>query len=421
MDSFDRPQKIAVVGTGISGLTASYLLSRRHDITVFEANDYIGGHTHTVDVQSSEGTYAIDTGFIVFNDRTYPNFQKILNQLGVAYQKSSMSFSVRDDRTGLEYNGTSVNKLFAQRRNLINSAFYRMLFDILRFNKRARALLEEKNETLTLGEFIEQSRLSAGLREQYLIPMGAAVWSANPESMRDFPALYFIRFFENHGLLGFGNRPRWLVIKGGSREYVKAITKTFAGRIRLSTPVRSIRRHDDYVEVYSDDNEPERFDLIVLACHSDQALKMLADPSEEEQDILGAIGYQPNDTVLHTDTSILPRKKLAWGSWNYLVPLRQQQRVAVTYYMNHLQSLRAKNDYCVTLNYTPNINRDEILREFEYHHPVYTIKGIEAQRRRDEICGQRRTFYAGAYWGFGFHEDGVRSALHACEKLGETL
>ncbi|MBD3258102.1 NAD(P)-binding protein, partial [candidate division GN15 bacterium] len=390
-------------------------------VTVYEANNYVGGHTNTIDVETSEGHLAVDTGFIVFNDRTYPNFLRILDELGVAHQTTSMSFSVRDDRTGLEYNGTSLNRLFAQRSNLISPSFFRMLTDIIRFNKRARTLLYQPDNTITLGDYLAEEGFSDELREGYLVPMGAALWSADPEKMADFPARYFVQFFHNHGLLGFGNRPDWFVIKGGSREYVKAMTASFANRIRMRTPVRSVRRHENGVDVCTDSAEPERFDQIVLACHSDQALAMLADPSDDERRVLGAIPYQPNTAVLHTDSSVLPRRIRAWGAWNYLVPRSKQDRVAVTYDMNILQSLRTEHEYCVTLNYTDHINPDTIIAEIEYHHPVYTVEGISAQQRRDAICGHRRTYFAGAYWGFGFHEDGVKSALHACAKLGVSL
>ncbi len=417
--------KIALVGTGIAGMVAAYLLHHEHEITVFEANDYIGGHTNTLDVERDGRAYAVDTGFIVYNDWTYPNFIKLLARLGVATQPSAMSFSVRDEASGLEYNGTSLNTLFAQRRNLFRPSFYRMIADILRFNREARALLQTADNQTTLRDYLAANRYSAEFVEHYIIPMGAAIWSADPAQMRHFPARYFVRFFENHGMLSVDRRPQWRVVTGGSRRYVEALTRPFRSRIRLRCPVRSIKRWAGHVEVTAQQvngpTESHRFDRLIMATHSDQALALLADPSDEERTVLGAIRYQENEAVLHTDRSLLPKRRLAWASWNYHLSDKPTNRVAVTYHMNTLQSLRAPCEFCVTLNRTEAIDPAAIIKRITYHHPVYTRETVAAQRRHEEINGVNRTYYCGAYWSYGFHEDGVNSALAVCKHFGKGL
>ncbi len=413
--------KIAIVGSGISGLVASYLLSQQHDVHVFEANDYVGGHTHTVSVRLNDRSYDIDTGFIVYNELNYPNFTKLLRQLGVASQPSNMCLSVRSDKTGLEYGGTTPNTLFAQRRNLLRPSFYRMLYGITRFNKKAQALLRDEDNRMTLGGYLEEGGYSRDLIEHYVIPMGAAIWSADPEKMREFPARSFVQFFHNHRFLDIYNMPVWRTIKGGSHCYVEALTSSFKDRIRLSSRVQSIRRFDDGVELHHAGREAERFDQVIIAAHSDQALSMLADPSELEREVLGAISYQENDVVLHTDERLLPRNRRAWASWNYFIPDQPQPRAALTYNMNMLQSLDAPVTFCVTLNRTEDISPGKILQRFRYHHPVFSLDALDAQKRWSEVSGHRRTHYAGAYWGYGFHEDGVKSGLAVCEPFGKKL
>lgn len=403
--------KIAIIGTGIAGMTAAHRLCQEHDISVFEANAYIGGHTNTVEVEQAGQRYAVDTGFIVFNDWTYPHFCALLEELGVASQPSNMSFSVRCERSGLEYNGNSLNTLFAQRRNLLRPSFYRMLRDILRFNREAPALLEQDDESLTLDAYLLQGGYSREFRDHYIIPMGAAIWSAEPDIMRAFPARYFVKFFHNHGLLNVVERPQWRVIQGGSKRYIERLTAPYASQIRLHTPVQQIQRQRDQVLITPRGGETERFDAVVLACHSDQALSMLADPSTDEQAILGAIPYQENDAVLHTDARLMPRHKLAWAAWNYHLTAEPRERVPVTYNMNILQNLQSPEPFCVTLNYNEAIDPAKILYRTTYHHPVYTPESVAAQRRRNYINGVNRTWYCGAYWYNGFHEDGVRSAL----------
>lgn len=413
--------KLAIVGTGIAGMTAAHLLHGEHDLTIYEAGEYIGGHTNTVEVEREGMTYAVDTGFIVFNDWTYPNFIGLLDRLGVASQPSDMSFSVRCEETGLEYNGTSLNRLFAQRRNLLRPSFYRMIRDILRFNRESVGLLNEPGPGPSLGAYLEQNRYSPPFIRDYIVPMAGAIWSAGPSTIWRYPARYLVQFFKNHGMLSVDARPTWRVITGGSQRYVEKLVRPFRERIRLRSPVEAIIRDSHGVEVRSHDragaSHTARFDGVVLACHSDQALALLADPSPLERDILGAIRYQANEAILHTDRSLLPRRRRAWAAWNYHLLPTPADRVLVTYHMNTLQRLRASCDFCVTLNRSDAIDPAQVLKRITYHHPVFTPEAIAAQQRHREINGQRRTWYCGAYWGFGFHEDGVKSAMMACESL----
>ncbi len=411
--------RIAVVGTGIAGNVAAYRLARDHEVTVFEAAGYIGGHTNTVDVNFLGQQYAVDTGFIVFNDWTYPEFIKLLDELGVESQPSAMSFSVSCEKTGLEYNGTSKNALFAQRSNLFRPSFYRMIGDILRFNREARALLEGRDDTTTLGEYLEAGGYSRQFVDHYVVPMGAAIWSAKPEGLKEMPAQFFLRFFHNHGMLSVKDRPVWRVIRGGSQRYVERLVAGHRDRIRLNTPVRAIRRLPHGVEIRTDEGGPELFDQVFIASHSDQALAMLADATPLEREVLGAIPYQENEAVLHTDESVLPRRKLAWAAWNYHLLAHEQDRVALTYNMNILQSLDAPVQFCVTLNNTGAIDPDRIIRKISYDHPILTREGVIAQRRQGEINGANRTYFCGAYWRNGFHEDGVVSTLAALEHFEE--
>ncbi len=414
--------KIAIIGTGISGLTAAYLLSRRHDITVFEANASIGGHTATVDVDIDGRSYAVDTGFIVYNDWTYPNFIRLMRELGVQHRDTEMSFSVKCSRTGFEYSGSSLNTLFAQRRNILNPKFWFMLRDILRFNREAEADLTSGriDAAMTLGEYLRINRYGDYFTQRFLVPMGAAIWSASTQVMLEFPLQFFVRFFKNHGLLSVNNRPQWRVLTGGSRSYLAPLTKNFIERIRTNTPVSAIERSGDGVIVHSARFGAEHFDQVVIAAHSDQALALLGDASAAEREVLGAIPYQDNEVILHTDDSVLPAKKLAWASWNYHLTAAQQPQAVLTYAINILQRIDAPKTFCVTLNHTAAIDPQKILHRFNYAHPVFTLQGIAAQQRWSEINGVNRTWFAGAYWRNGFHEDGVVSALRVCEALGET-
>ncbi len=408
--------KIAIIGSGIAGNTIAYHLHKAHDITVFESGSHIGGHTHTHDIELGGKQYAVDTGFIVFNDRTYHNFIALLDELGVEWQPSHMSFSVHCEKTGFEYNGTTLNSLFAQRRNFLRPSFYRMISEIMRFNKTAPELLEDGPE-IRLGDYLAQQQYSQNFIDYYIIPMGSAIWSTEARQMLEFPARFFVRFFHHHGMLTVNNRPQWRVIKGGSARYVEALTASFSDRIRLNTPVEQVRRLKRSVRVKPCNGPEETFDWVVFACHSDQALAMLSDPSAAEKDILGAIPYQENTVFLHTDPIMMPKRKLAWAAWNYHVTAEPAERVAVTYNMNILQGLDTPEPVLVTLNHTRNINPARVIKRLTYHHPVYTTEGAKAQARHAEISGVNRTAYCGAYWRNGFHEDGVVSALAALEQL----
>ncbi len=412
--------RIAVVGTGIAGMVAAHLLGGDHDLTVYESNDRLGGHTDTATISLPDGQFHVDTGFIVCNDRTYPNFLRLLAKLNVPLRDSTMSFSVHDEETGLEYNGGSWNGLFAQRLNLIRPSFWRMVREILRFNREAPDLLKSSGDGPTLRDYLTSHHYGAEFIVHYLLPMGAAIWSMPLDTMWDFPARFFVQFFQNHGLLSVYDRPQWLTVVGGSKSYIDKLTHTYRDRVRLNSPVRSVRRFDDHVEVEST-NGVERFDHVVLAAHSDQSLRMLADPSDAEREILGAIPYQENEAVLHTDESLLPRNKRAWASWNYHRSAEPSERPTLTYWMNLLQGIACKQTLCVTLNRTAAIRPETILKRVVYHHPVYQSKGIAAQKRWHEISGVRRTHYCGAYWSNGFHEDGVRSALAVGQWFGKSL
>lgn len=412
--------KIAIIGSGIAGNTIAYHLNKTHDITVFEAGSHIGGHTHTHHIQHEGRNYAVDTGFIVFNDRTYPNFIALLNELGVKWQPSDMSFSVHCEKTGFEYNGTSLNSLFAQRRNLLKPSFYKMIAEIMRFNQASLELLADGPE-IKLGDYLANNKYSQRFIDYYIIPMGSAIWSTEARQMLAFPARFFVRFFHHHGMLTVNNRPEWRVVKGGSASYVEALTASFKHRIRLDTPIKQVRRLKRSVRVKPVDGAEETFDWVIFACHSDQALRMLKDASAAEQEILGAIPYQENTVYLHTDASMLPKRKLAWAAWNYHVTAEPTDRVAVTYNMNILQRLKSKAPLLVTLNHTKHINPANVIKRLTYHHPVYTTEGTKAQARHHEISGVNRTAYCGAYWRNGFHEDGVVSALAALDHFNKAI
>jgi predicted NAD/FAD-binding protein len=410
--------RIAVVGAGVSGLVAAHELHREHEITVFEANPYAGGHTNTISVDTEGGAIDVDTGFIVYNDRNYPRFERLLASLGVATQPSTMSFSVSDERGDFEYNGASPNGLFANRRHLLTPTFYRMVGDLVRFQRAARDLLvEQEQEAVSLGRWLEDQRFSRDFVERLIVPQASAVWSADPAHMWRFPARFLAEFFDNHGALGLRGRPRWRTVSGGSRRYVQALTRPWRDRLRLETPIRAIARLDDRVEVTPSGGEPEAFDAVVLAVHADQALRMLVDATAREHQLLTAFPYQANEALLHTDVAMLPRRRRAWASWNYHLLDEPAGRTTVTYHMNQLQSLRAGEQYCVTLNRTAHVDPARVIRRIEYDHPVYTAAGVAAQRRHEEISGAGRTFYCGAYWGWGFHEDGVVSGLRAADQV----
>ena len=413
--------KIAIIGAGISGLLSARLLHKDNDIHVFETNSYAGGHTNTVAFEAFGNRYAADTGFMVFNDRTYPNFVRMLKQLGVPAQASDMSFSVRCCRSGLEYSGSSLNGLFAQRRNMFRPSFHCMLLDILRFNRGARGFIRDGDDTLELGEYLARQRYSRQFIDNYLVPMGASIWSAKPNRFLQFPARFIIGFFDNHGLLTIRDHPRWQTVSGGAARYVAALTQPFAHKIRLNCPAASITRHEEGVMVTPQGGTPERFDCVVLATHADQSLALLSDATEAEREVLSSIPYQRNETILHVDPSLLPRSRRAWASWNYLIPEEEGRPVILTYNLNRLQGHRSPEPICVTLNETQALDDTRILRRIMYHHPTYSSAALAAQKRFHEINGKHRTYFCGAYWGYGFHEDGVKSALAIGECFGRRL
>ena len=411
--------RIAVVGAGVAGLHAAWRLARAHDVTVFEAANYAGGHTATVDVEWAGRSYAVDTGFIVFNDWTYPNFIAMLEELGVAWQPSNMSFSLRCERSGLEYNGTSLNSLFAQRRNALRPSFLRMIADILRFNARAKSEFGTLDASLTLGGYLERGGYSRRFVEHYIVPMGRAIWSAEETTMLGFPARFFIEFFDRHGFLSVDNRPVWQAVRGGSREYVRALLRATPLDLRLATPVASIRRLPHEVRVRTARGDVESFDHVFLACHADQALRLLETPSATEVETLAAFPYSSNEVLLHTDLSVLPRRPLAQAAWNYHLLADAQDPVALTYDMNVLQSLDAPVRFLVSLNHGRAIDERKVLRSFRYDHPVYSPRAVAAQARHRELNGALRTYFCGAYWRSGFHEDGVVSARSALAHFEE--
>jgi predicted NAD/FAD-binding protein len=363
----------------------------------------------------------VDTGFIVFNEKTYPNFIKLMQSLGVAWQPSNMSFSVQCDQTGLVFSPSTLNALFVQRKNLFRPSFYRMLWDALRFRREASELIRSDDFTITLQSYLKQKNYSHSFIEHFIIPMGGAIWSADPVQFRKFPARYLVEFFNNHGFLNVRHQPQWLVIKGGSKQYIGPLTQPYKDRIRVNAPVASVQRFPETVKITTRQGDTASFDHVVIATHSDQALRMLTDPSNLEREVLSAMPYQENLAILHTDTSLLPPKKTAWASWNYHIPKEKKGRVALTYNMNILQSLDAPETFCVTLNLPERIHPDRVIQRIIYHHPVYDPNSLSARRKQNELNGKNRTYFCGAYWGYGFHEDGVNSALSVCKHLGKTL
>ena len=409
--------RIAVIGAGISGLVCARLLCRNHDVTVFEADTRIGGHSNTVSINIDDEQHEIDTGFIVYNERTYPNFTRILADLNVATRATAMSFSVRCDRTNIEYNGTNLNGTFAQRRNLLRPAFLRMLRDILRFNKDGSRDVASVRADETVGSYLRRKGYSQHFAQRYLLPMGAAIWSCPFESFAQFPIRFILDFYVNHGLLSLRDRPVWRVVEGGSKRYVEQLTKPFRNRIVLNRPVHSIERFDDSVAVTHEAGK-DKFDEVIFACHSDHALKILADSDDLETELLSAFPYSVNSAVLHTDESVLPRTRRAWAAWNYHIGKDESARPTLTYNMNILQHVESRHTFCVTLNEDQLIAPDKVLARFRYSHPLFTAQRARMQQRHHELIRHRRTSYCGAYWRNGFHEDGVVSALAVCREFG---
>jgi len=412
--------RIAVVGSGISGMVSAWLLQREHEVTLFEASHRLGGHTHTVDVDLDSATHPVDTGFVVFNEGTYPNFIRLLEELGVESQPTSMSFSVRCQSSGLEYCGTSLNTVFAQRRNLVRPSFYRLLREITRFNRLANEATRSELTNAPLREFLRENHFHDDLARYYLLPMAAAIWSSTPAQILDFPTDFLFQFLSNHRLLTTDGHYPWRAVRGGSREYIRAMTASFSGSIRTGTPVQSLRRTERGVEL-STPTETEIFDRVIVATHSDQALRMLHEPTELESELLGAIEFQPNDAQLHLDKTLLPESPRARASWNFTVDSKTRGRPSVTYDMSRLQTLSTQTPICVTLNQSDRVDPNRVIESMEFEHPLITVKSTAAQRRHQEIDGQDRIHYCGAYWGNGFHEDGVVSALTVCSHFGLSL
>lgn len=408
-------QKIAIIGSGISGLTCAHAIAPDHDITVYEASDYIGGHTHTVQVEKEGEVSDIDTGFIVFNDRTYPHFIELMGSVGVSSQPTEMSFSVRNDAIDLEYNGNSLNSLFAQRRNLVRPRFLKMVAEIARFNKEVRTAAEV-DQKKTIGEFLSARKYSQLFKENYLLPMVSAIWSMGLASCMNFPLDFFVRFFNNHGLLNIMNRPQWFTIIGGSSSYIAPLTAPFKDRIQLKNPVLRVERDNKLVTVVSK-KETSTFDQVIFACHGNQALSLLARPTPEEESVLGEFTTSENSVVLHTDTSFLPKRKLGWASWNYNMIDTAEEQTTLTYNMNILQRLVKQHTYLVTLN--QEIPEEHVLRTFTYLHPIFTQGAITSQQRWEGISGKNRSHFCGAYWFNGFHEDGVKSGLRVSSAVKE--
>jgi predicted NAD/FAD-binding protein len=414
--------KIAIVGTGIAGMTAARILSRRNDVTVFEAGSYIGGHTNTIRVSEDSRELAVDTGFIVFNERNYPNLCRLFDELGVQSRDSDMSFSVHCDKTGLEYNGTDLNALFVQRRNLLSPRFWGMLTEIVRFNREAPARLAAgMDDSISVDDYATMNGYGRRFVEHYLAPLGASLWSCDARRFRRFPMRFVVEFLQNHGMLQVNGRPVWKTVVGGSNQYVGPLVAPFRDRIHLNTPVTAVRRGPVGVELTLDGGHRERFDEVVLSCHADQSRDLVADMDSDEREILAHFPYQMNEAVLHTDTRLLPDRKLAWASWNYRIPAVEEESASVTYNMNMLQGLESSKTYCVSLNQSGNIDPSRVIRRIDYEHPLFTPGRDQAQASHGAFVRRRGISYCGAYWGFGFHEDGVRSALAVCEAFDMSL
>ena len=417
-----KNMNIAIIGSGVSGLVSSLILSRKHNVSIFEKNSYIGGHVHTHKLNDGHKVFNVDSGFIVYNENTYPNFIKLMKLLNVETQNTSMGFSYTDDND-FEYSGNSINSLFVKKTNFLNVKFYLFIYNILKFNKIALDDLDNLDIELKLIDYLKNNKISNNLIEKYIIPMGSAIWSTDPDSMKNMPAKFFIRFFKNHGLLDIRNRPQWKVIKNGSFQYVKKIYKELKkndAKIYLDHNVSEVRRGKDNVIIKIEGKNEKHFDKVVFACHSNQALRLLKDSTLDEKNILGDIQYQKNIATIHTDTKILPKREKAWSSWNYL-STNKSNKVILTYNMNILQSLKSENVFCVTINDPGLIEQKKIIKIINYSHPLFSKSSLNAQSNKNLINGKNNTFFSGAYWGYGFHEDGVNSALDVCKHFSMGL
>lgn len=413
--------RIAIIGTGVSGLVAAHLLHRLHEITVFEAAGHVGGHINTIRVDTADETHHVDTGFIVYNEPNYPNFTRLLGRLGVATRPTSMSFSVHAEDGDFEYSSRLPTGILARPKLLLRPSYQRMLADWLRFRQTAWRFVRrtEPDHPITIEDYVAEHRFSSVFVDRMLVPLGASIWSADRRRFLSFPARYVLAFFSNHGLVG-GRRPRWRTIIGGSQRYVEELIRPFRDRIRLRTPVDAVVRGPDGVEVTAN-GRTESFDRVIIATHSDQALRILRDATDHERSVLGAFPYQENEVVLHTDVRQLPRRRWAWASWNYHLPVDPERPTGVTYHMNRLQGLSSEQQFCVTLNRSQEIDPATVIARLRYAHPLYTSDTVRAQRLHDTVNGPNRTHFCGAYWGHGFHEDGVVSALRVAAFFGQRL
>ena len=413
--------KIAIIGAGISGLTAAYILSKKHSVTLYEKNNYLGGHANTFQVTEKNRTLAIDTGFIVFNHINYPNLSKIFSNLNVQIEDSDMSFSVHNEKTDLEYNGSSISKIFSQKKNIFNINFLLMLNDILKFNKNSSTILSAPySDKITVKEFIEGNNYKKDFVENYLIPLGSSLWSCPKDKFMNFSILFVIEFLHNHCMLVINDRPIWKTVKGGSKEYIKKMLLDSKNLEIIKKPVRKVVRNINGVLIYADNNK-SYFDEVILGCHPDQALNLVKNLDSSEKEILKPFKYEINRTFLHTDTTVLPNNKEIWASWNYRIPVNNQEKVMVTYNINKLQNIDSENTYCVSLNLDSKINQKKIINEFEYEHPIFFPGIAEYQAQHKSLIRNNRISYCGAYWGYGFHEDGVNSALKVCESYDMGL
>ena len=408
--------KVAIIGGGISGLMAARQLQGQADYTLFEKNARVGGHTDTHEVVIQGDTYSVDTGFIVFNPPNYPNFSAMLEEYQVASQSSDMSFAVSNQLSGLEYNATNLAGLFCQKKNLFSFKFYGMIRDIMRFYKKAPQIMDTLDEQLTLGDYLQQEKYGDYFIEEHIIPMASALWSGDFDSVRQFPLKYLLAFMRNHNMLQIRDRPQWRTIQGGSQRYVEAMLKNLDGEFHTNTEVMMVERKPHQVVVHSNKGQAV-FDQVIFACHSDQALGLIEKPSQQEQEILGDIPYTRNEITLHTDGKVMPKNKKAWASWCVMKYNDMVDRCTVSYYMNLLQNIDCPEPLIVSLNQGNKIARDKVLRTLYYHHPVYNPKSLAAQSRKQEIQGRNRSYFCGAYWGWGFHEDGARSAVEAVDVM----
>ncbi len=413
---------VAIVGSGISGLSCAHVLSQKHKVTLFESGDYLGGHTNTVDVREGQRTIPVDTGFIVFNQPNYPNLCRLFGHLGVESRDSDMSFSVRCEQSGIEYNGGSLDSLFIQRANLLRPSHWRMIAEILRFHREAPAHLRAGlDDSISVSGYLARYRFSSAFERRYLLPLGASLWSCSAAQFGNFPMRFVIEFLLNHRMLQVEGRPVWKTVRGGSREYVRQLVSQMNADVRLNTSVAGVRRKGNGVELRHADGRLEHFDEVVMACHADQSLRLVQDADELEHDVLARFPYQPNEVVLHTDTRVLPARRKAWASWNYRVPARSRSNVTVSYNMNMLQGIESERTYCVSLNLSSEIDPSKVIRRIRYEHPLFTPGRSVAQSHHGELIRRRGISYCGAYWGYGFHEDGVRSALNVCAAFDQSL